>query len=385
MKGTFYWKFSGFYFFFFASLGAFIPYWGPYLRAQGFEPDQIGVLMAVVQGTKIVAPNLWGWLADYTGKRAAIIRLGALLSVVLFLGVALAPGYLWLALALAMFSFFWNAVLPQFEATTLSALGRESHLYSHIRLWGSVGFIISVAGLGEVFQRFDMEPLPWVVLALLAGLFFNSLLVRDGPAEKEESAFVPSVKKVLRHPAVLGLLLACFFMQASHGPYYAFFTVYLEDFGYTRTAAGLLWALGVAAEVGVFLVVHRWLLRFGAWRLLLVALALTALRWTVVALLAENPAFITASQTLHAASFGVYHAAAIQLIFYYFPGGLRGRGQALYSSLSFGLGGAAGSLVSGYVWAALGGPPVFGLAALMAVAGFVAALAGRYFSGRSVS
>ncbi len=385
MKGASYWKFSGFYFFFFAGLGAFIPYWGPYLRAQGFEPEQIGVLMAVVQGTKILAPNLWGWLADYTGRRAGIIRLGALFSVVLFLGVALAPGYLWLAVALASFSLFWNAILPQFEATTLSALGRESHLYSHIRLWGSIGFIISVVGLGEVFRRFGMQPLPWFVLALLAGLFFNSLLVRDVPGEKEGSAYVPSVRNVLRQPAVPALLLSCFFMQASHGPYYAFFTVYLEDFGYTRTAAGLLWALGVAAEVGVFLVVHRWLLRFGAWRLMLAALALTALRWTVVALMAENPALITASQTLHAASFGIYHAAAIQLIFHYFPGGLHGRGQALYSSLSFGLGGAAGSLVSGYVWAALGGPPVFGLAAFMAVAGFVAATAGMRFSGRTVS
>ncbi len=383
MKRSSYWKISGFYFFYFASLGAFMPYWGPYLREQGFAPDQIGVLMAVVLGTKIIAPNVWGWLADYTGKRTGIIRLGAMLAALLFLGVMLAPGYLWLAAALAFFGFFWNAVLPQFEATTLGTLGDESYLYSRIRLWGSVGFIFSVAGLGEVFERFDMEPLPWVVLALLAGLYLNTLLVRDVSEENGEEKPVSSVKNVLRHPAVQGLLLACFFMQASHGPYYTFFTVYLEDFGYSRSAAGLLWALGVAAEVGVFLVVHRWLLWFGAWRLLLAALLLTVLRWAVVATLAENPAFITASQTLHAASYGVFHAAAIQLIFHYFPGDLRGRGQALYSSLSFGLGGAAGSLASGYLWAALGGPPAFGLAAALAAAGFVAALAGMRFSGNS--
>ncbi len=384
MKPLPYLKLSGFYFFYFASLGAFIPYWGLYLKTQGFEPDQVGHLMAVVQGTKIIAPNVWGWLADLKGRRAGIIRLGAMLSLIMFSGATFAAGYWWLMAVMALFSFFWNAVLPQFEAATLKNLGEETHRYSQVRLWGSVGFIVSVAGLGPVFERFGMSVLPWLVLALLFGLWINSLAIPEAPPSTEESQARESIFQVLRHPAVLFLLASCFFIQASHGPYYTFYTIYLEDYGYSRSAAGQLWALGVLAEVGIFLVLHRWVPRFGAWRLLLAAMLLTTLRWVVVATMVSHPMFIIGAQILHAASFGVYHVAAIQLIFQYFPGSLQGRGQALYSSLSFGLGGAMGSFISGYVWAGLGGPWVFGFGALLAALGIITTALGLRSSARAV-
>lgn len=375
-----YFKLSGFYFFYFASMGAFLPYWGLYLKTQGFEPDQIGHLMAVIQGTKIIAPNVWGWLADRSGRRAGIIKLGAMLSLLLFSGITFAAGYWWLIAVMALFSFFWNAVLPQFEITTLRSLGEETHRYSHVRLWGSVGFIVSVAGLAPVLERFGMSVLPWLVTALLFALWLNSLTIREGADEATDQRPNESLCRTLRYPAVLLLLLSAFFSQASHGPYYTFFTIYLEEFGYSRSAAGQLWALGVLAEVGIFLILHRWLPRFGEWRLLLAALFLTTVRWIAVATLVTNPILIVAAQTLHAASFGVFHVAAINLIFRYFPASLQGRGQALYASLSFGLGGALGSSISGYVWLGMGGPWVFGFGAMLAAAGLACAALGMVLS-----
>lgn len=379
MKRITYFKLSSFYFFFFAGMGALLPYWGLYLKTQGFAPDQIGHLMAVLQGTKIIAPNVWGWLGDRTGRRTGIIKLGAMLALFSFAGVAFVTGYWWLLALLALFSFFWNAVLPQFEIITLRNLGAETHRYSHVRIWGSVGFIVSVAGLAPVFERFGMSVLPWLVLALLFTLWLNSLAVREVPAKQEEKEQGKPLTEVLRQPAVLFLLLTCFFLQASHGPYYTFYTIYLEAFGYSRSAAGQLWALGVLAEVGIFLVLHRWLPRFGEWRLLMAALFLTTIRWIVIATLVSGTVFIIAAQTLHAASFGVFHVAAIHLIYRYFPAELQGRGQALYASLSFGLGGALGSFASGYVWVGLGASWVFGLGALLAAAGMVTAGLGKKY------
>lgn len=172
---------------------------------------------------------------------------------------------------------------------------------------------------------------------------------------------------------MLALILACFLMQASHGPYYAFFTIYLEDNGYSRTMAGQLWALGVLAEVGVFLMMHRWLPRFGAWPLLMVAIGVTAVRWWLLASLPQLLPVMLLTQVMHAASYGLYHAAAISLIHEFFPGRLQGRGQALYSSLSFGLGGALGSLASGYVWDGIGPHWVYIMASGLAALGFVVA------------
>mgnify|MGYP000868668792 FL=1 len=140
---------SGFYLVYFASLGVLLPYWGPYLLALGFSPARIGELLAIPQATKLVAPTLWGWLADRTGRRVRVIRWACLVAALTFAGVYPAgDSYLGLALVTLLFSFFWNAALPQFEAVTLNHLGEHVHRYSRVRLWGSVGFVGAAVGLG---------------------------------------------------------------------------------------------------------------------------------------------------------------------------------------------------------------------------------------------
>ena len=370
-KSTFY-TLSGFYFFFFASLGAFLPYWGLYLKALGFDPQAIGELMAVIMMTKVIGPNVWGWIADHTGAYMRIIRIAALIALLAFSALLWVMDY-WLILGtLAVFSFFWNATLPLFEATTMNHLGDGTHHYSKIRLWGSIGFIVSVIALAPVFDTFDIRILPHIVLALLVCIWLNTLWVNDGNSQ-------PSVEhhqrllSTLKQPIVICLLIACMLAQASHGPYYTFFSIYLEGYGYTRTLIGMLWALGVVAEIVVFLLMHRWLYLFGARTLFLTALLITVIRWLLIASQAQDLSIVLLAQLMHAASFGLYHGAAIQMIHRLFPGKLRGRGQALYSSFSFGLGGAIGSFLSGYVWNVLGETQIYYMAAMMAGVGYLIA------------
>lgn len=357
-----YWRLSGFYLFYFASLGALLPYWSVYLKSLDFSITEIGQLMAILMATKIVAPNVWGWIADHTGQRMSIIRTASLLAAASFVGVFVSDAFWWLALVLVMFSFFWNATLPQFEANTMSHLGDEMHRYSGIRLWGSVGFILAVAGLGALLGQHDISVLPYVLLGLFVLIWLNSLWVPESATGHLPLDQAP-LRRVLQRPVVLSLLGVCFLAQASHGPYYTFFSLYMADFGYSTTVIGQLWALGVLAEIGVFLLMPKLLPRFGARRLLLLAVVLTTLRWLLTAFYADNLAIITFSQTLHAASFGLYHAVMIFIIHSLFTGAHQGRGQALYSSISFGAGGAAGSLVSGYLWTGLGPQAMYLMAA----------------------
>lgn len=358
-----YWRLSGFYLFYFASLGALVPYWSLYLKSLDFSVTEIGQLIAILMATKIVAPNVWGWIADHTGQRIAIVRMASLLGAICFAGVLVGSSYWWLAVVITLFSFFWNASLPQFEATTMNHLGDETGRYSSIRLWGSVGFIITVAGLGPLLDAYGPGLLPLIVLALFAAIWLSSLAVPESEAGHMRLGQEP-LRKVIGRPIVVALLGVCFLMQASHGPYYAFFTIYLEDFGYTRSQIGQLWALGVVAEIGVFLLMPRLLPRFGARRLMLAAVGLTTLRWLLIAQFAASPPVIIFAQTLHAASFGLYHAVAIYLIHILFTGTHQGRGQALYSSISFGAGGALGSLASGYLWTGINPEAMFLLAAV---------------------
>ncbi|MCP5159703.1 MAG: MFS transporter [Gammaproteobacteria bacterium] len=362
-------RLSGFYLFYFATLGVILPYWGLYLLALGFQPARIGELLAIAQVTKLIAPNLWGWLGDRTGQRIRIVRWACLATVWCFAGVYAAGGsYGYLALVMLLFSFFWNAALPQFEAVTLNHLGEHIHRYSRVRLWGSVGFIGAAVGMGPVVENGGVAAVPAVLLGLFAVLWLNSLLVPES-IRPPDTHPAPPIGQVLRQPTVIAFFAACFLNQAAHGPYYGFFSLYLETFGYSREFIGLMWGLGVAVEVGMFAFMHRLLPHFGPCRLLLAALVMAALRWWLIGHCAANLSILLFAQSLHSFTFGVFHAASIHLVHQFFPGALQGRGQALYSSLSFGAGNAVGSLAAGYLWQGLGPALMFDLAAFLALMG----------------
>jgi MFS transporter, PPP family, 3-phenylpropionic acid transporter len=367
-----YWRLSSYYFFYFASVGALVPYWGLYLQSRGFTALAIGQLMAILAATKMVAPVVWGHLADRTGARMPLVRLGSLAAALAFGGVFAAQGFWGMVAAMAGFSFFWNAALPQMESVTFNHLGARAARYAQVRVWGSVGFILVVGALGIALGHAPLAVVPVWVLATLAVVWVATLAVPDSPPVSTDGG-APSLRRLLHRPEVLAFLAACFLMQAGHGVYYAFYSIHLKSAGYSSPQVGALWILGVVAEVLVFTVMHRLLLRLGARRVLLWSLGLAALRWLLIGACVGSLPVLILAQTLHAGSFGAFHASAIHLVHHYFPGRIQGRGQALYNSLSFGAGGAAGSLAGGLLWSGAGPLVTFGAGSLCALLGLAAA------------
>lgn len=370
-----YWRLSSFYLFYFAALGALVPYWGLYLQDQGFDALAIGQLMAILMGTKVVAPYLWGWLGDALGRRMPIIRWASAVSVLTFVGIFWVDGFWGVALVMALFSFFWNASLPQMEVVTFSYLGAQSQRYARIRLWGSIGFVVAAIALGFLVEGQGIGVVPPVLLAIYLGIWLASLPIRE-PQAGAVAQGEHSIAAVLRRPAIIAFFAAIFLMQVAHGPYYTFYTIYLTGYGYSESLLGGLWALGVTAEVLLFLVMHRVLSRWGARRVLIASLLIAGSRWLLIAYFPQSLSLVILAQLLHAATFGAFHAASIHLVHHYFVGRLRGRGQALFSSLSYGAGGAVGALVSGLTWESWG--PAATLVAATAVSLLGAWLAWRH-------
>lgn len=367
-----YWRLSGFYFFYFAALGALVPYWSVYLRSTGFDETDIGKLMALLMLSRIVAPYLWGWIADNRGQRMLVVRLAALLAAVTYVGVFFSTNFWWLALVMLIFSFFWNATLPQLEAATMSHLGGEATRYARVRLWGSVGFIVAVIGLGLLFDRVETWWLLPVVLMLLVGIWVSSLLVPE--RELETHVEHPgSFLKVIMRPEVFAFLATCLLMQASHGPYYTFYTIYLSDHGYSKTLIGMLWALGVVCEIGVFIYLQNVRTRISLRQILLGSFALATGRWLLIGYFPDNLGILVLAQVLHAATFGAYHATAVEMVHKFFRGPHQIRGQAIYGSISFGVGGALGSYYSGYTWKYISPEFTFTIAALLAFSAIIVA------------
>ncbi|MBN2993624.1 MFS transporter [Pseudomonas cedrina subsp. fulgida] len=366
-----YWRLSSFYLFYFALLGATAPFLALYFDHLGFSSARIGELVAIPMLMRCVAPNLWGWLGDYSGRRLAIVRFGAVCTLASFSLIFVSHTYAWLALVMALHAFFWHAVLPQFEVITLAHLHKQTARYSQVRLWGSIGFILTVVIMGRLFDGLSLDIYPVVVVVIMAGIIGASLWVPNAqPTTQGNRLAGEGFLKQLRSPGVLAFYVCVALMQMSHGPYYTFLTLHLEQLGYSRGVIGLLWALGVVAEVLMFLGMSRILARFSVRRVLLASFLLAALRWLLLGSFAELFWVLLLAQVMHAATFGSFHAAAIAFVQRSFGDKQQGQGQALYAALA-GTGGALGALYSGYSWHLLGPTLTFSIASVAALAAAV--------------
>lgn len=363
-----YWRLSAYYFAYFAFVGAFSPYFALYLQALKLSATDIAVLMSLMQVMRVLAPSLWGWLAERFGMRLPIVRASALLSLAGFSIFFITESFAGLFVAMALMSFFWSAALPLIESVTFAHLGVDGHRYGGIRVWGSVGFIVAVLVLGHALDQLPVSALLWVVALVLAGIFGCAMLVPEAPVSGTQREQV-RLLDTLRRPEVRALLGACFLMAAAHGALYVFYSIYLVDHGYSKGVVGWMWTLGVLAEIAVFMSMSRLARRWSMRTILLCSFGVAVLRFVLIGWGVGSLPVLVFAQLLHGLTFGAYHAAAIAMVNRWFPGRLQAQGQALYGSLSFGAGGMLGGLVSGYTWDALGSAWTYTLGAGFALLG----------------
>jgi PPP family 3-phenylpropionic acid transporter len=365
-----YWRLSAYYFFYFAFVGAFSPYFTLYLQSIALSATDIAILMTLMQVMRVVAPNLWGWLADRLGRRIAIVRLSALASLAGFGVFFLTTRFDGLFVAMALMAFFWSAALPLVETLTFAHLRSEASRYGSIRVWGSFGFIAAVLAIGHALDFLAIDSILWMTALTLGGIALCALLLPEaaaGPAHRDAA----SLGETLRRPEVRALLGACFFMSAAHGALYVFYSIYLVGHGYGKSLVGWMWTLGVVAEIGVFILMPRLMRHFSLRAILLFAFACGVLRFGMIGWGIDSLVVLTLAQLLHGATFGAFHAAAIAAVNLWFPGKLQASGQALYGSLSFGAGGMLGGLLSGFTWDTIGPAWTYTLGSGFALAGLV--------------
>jgi MFS transporter, PPP family, 3-phenylpropionic acid transporter len=367
---NYYWRIAGFYFFYYAFVGMFAPYWSLYLKSIHFDAIEIAILVAVQPVMRMIAPTLWGWLADRTGKRLLVVQIAATLSAVCYLGVFATTSFWGMFLVLALMGFFWSASMPLVEATTLTYLGKHSARYGRIRSWGSVGFIASVVGLGYALDHMAIAWLLWVGAVIEFGIVLFAGQIPPTEVLAHHTDSLP-VKQIVLQSRVVALFGACFLMSVAHGAYYTFYSIYLVEHGYAKSAVGGLWALGVICEIGVFFLMPWLVRRFGFTRILLVSFSSAVLRFMLIGWCVDLLSLLLVAQVLHAATFGAYHAASVGLVHEFFQGRHQSKGQALFGSLTYGAGGMLGGLASGPIWQHYGASVLYSCSAGVALLGLL--------------
>jgi PPP family 3-phenylpropionic acid transporter len=361
-------RLSRFYFIYYFFVGAFVPYWGLYLQSEKFSAADIGILMSLFQISRIFAPNFWGWLADHTGKRAQWIRLTAFLGLCGFVAVFWAHGFFWMFFVMAALSLFTSSTLPLAESLTLAHLATTNGHYSRIRMWGSLGFIVAAVVLGYLIDITGIASLLWFLLAVQISLFALSYTLPEPKVEPHEHDHF-SIWQVIKQPNVIALLVGCSLMVTAHGVLYNFYSIYLSEHGYSKGAIGLLWSVGVICEIGIFMLMPKIMARFSLKTILMISLVLAVIRFTLIGVSVDSLWMIILAQTLHAATFGSFHAASVEVVTQFFKGRHQAKGQAIYNSVAYGVGGAIGGVAGGYALQYLGGQQTFVLAAVFPLLG----------------
>jgi PPP family 3-phenylpropionic acid transporter len=375
---------SRFYFVYYFFVGAFVPYWGLYLQSEQFSAADIGILMSLFQVSRIFAPNLWGWLADHTRQRVKWIRLTALLGLLGFVAVFWAHGFFWLFFVMAALSLFTSSTLPLSESLTLAHLATTNGHYSRIRMWGSLGFIFAAVILGFFIDAYGINSLLWFLLGVQIILFALTFKLPEATIAPHANDHF-SIWTILKQPTVIALLIGCALMVTAHGVLYNFYSIYLVEHGHSKGMIGLLWALGVVCEIFIFMLMPKIMARFSLKAILLVSLALAVLRFMILGIAVDSIVLLLFAQSLHAATFGSFHAASVEVITQFFKGKHQARGQAIYNSVAYGLGGTIGGLSGGYALQYIGGENTFLLSSVFPLIGFIVIALGLKLSQQHVA
>ncbi len=361
------WPFAALSASYFAHVGFFTPYLPLWLKDQGFSLLAISLLTSVQAFTRTFAPYAWGWLSDTTGERVKLLRFGG--TVALALSLALWWPMTWPSLLIVLLLLFTHtsAMMPMSEAALahlVTVNGTfDTKRYGRVRVWGSIGFLVTVLLAGEWFERQGMGSFPILVSLSLLAVVVSVWWLADVKEDMPLGQTAVSLREAFAQPGVKWLFGAVFFHVLAHVGGYVFFSLYLDALGYSKTVIGVMWAMAVLAEVAWFVWQSKFLPLFSLTGWLLVAAAAGGVRFGVTGLLADYWWLLAAAQMLHAVTFAAHHTACIALLSHFFPGRLRGRGQALYSIIGYGITGVLGALAGGVLTTHFGLASVFYVAA----------------------
>lgn len=348
---------------YFAHAGLFGTYAPLWFQSLGFSTLAIGVLASVQSATRVFSPYAWGWLADHTGQRTQLLRIAVALGLTIAVGFFVSPSYGWIMGVTAALFVCTAGVVPISEAALAHIVSGGPTLdagrYGRVRVWGSIGFILAVVGSGVLLQWLGVGRFPVLVIALLMLLLLTALRLPVVVEAAHVSGAAPNALTVLREPLVAWFFAGVFFTVLAHTSLYAFLSLYLVSIGYTKSAVGLVWAVGVLAEVAWFWFQGAWLARLSPHAWLLLAAGISVPRFAVVAVFGASPMLLVLAQCLHAVTFAAQHSSCIAVINRHFPGRLRGRGQALYTVLGYGASGVIGGVAGGALSQAHGFAAVF--------------------------
>jgi PPP family 3-phenylpropionic acid transporter len=342
-------RLSLFYAAIFLVAGVSMPWFPIYLQSRGLSPDQIGLLLAVGMWVKPLANPLATRWADGSGQRRTPLVFFLIGAGAAYACFSIGDTFVAFLIAAVLASCFNSPILPLGDNLTMTAASERDLDYGRMRLWGSVTFIGAVYGAGWLLEGLSA----WIILWLMVGGYWLTALV---------AAFLPDIRypkperqrrnpfALLKQPVFLIFIVAIGLNSASFAVLYGFGSIHWRAIGLDDSQIGLLWAIGVIAEIILFWFARKAVASVGPVHLMLLGCASGVLRWFLTAD-ADGFIFLVLLQVLHALTFGAAHLGAMHFIQRAAPEGMSATAQGLFAALSMGLFMGFGAIAAGFLYA----------------------------------
>ncbi len=370
------------YFLYFSVMGIFLPYFNLYCYHLKFSGFQIGALSAIRSVGLILFSLGWGALADRFKIRRPIYISCNFISTAIWAFYFYTTDF-WAMLVITVFyGIFYSPIISFLEAFTMDVLGTEKKSYGRLRAWGTIAFISTVIVLGRIIDLYSIEVILLLIFAVSIAQAVISTKIPDIQI-KEQTSFSVNVK-VLLSPRFVVFLFCAFLMLVSHGTYYGFYSIHLENLGYGNTFIGISWALASIAEILVMLKSNSIFKRFSLDNVLVFSFLAAALRWLGL-FFAVSPAALLLLQLFHAVTYGTFHVASILYIDSLTPDETKTLGQAVNNATTYGLGLMVGFFINGYLFEITGLFKLFMISSLIALSGGAFLKSSQVLSRRAAS
>ena len=385
------WRLSFLYTVLFLIIGCYLPYLPVWLQWRGFTADQIAILIATpLFGRIVIAPSV-SFVADLLGDRRFVLVVSAWASLIAYGSLWVSSGFWQMFFAMVLVAIASTTLMPLTETIAITGIRRARLDYGRVRLWGSLSFIAASLGVGVVIQQAGaglvVPLLMGATVLMILGTYFipRDLAVANRTKQTGEETPARRLRfsdavALIRAPMFLLFLVATSLVHGSHALLYAFGSLHWKAQGFTGGTIGVLWSIGVIAEVLLFAVSGRIMGRIGSARLLVLAGFMTVLRWSLMAF--DMPFWATAIlQVLHAMSFGAAHLAAIHFLTHAVPEDRSATAQGLFSAVVAGLVMGTATLLCGPLYESLGGEGYAVMAGIAAIGTLAAMLLRRRWHG----
>lgn len=338
------------YFTYFFSYGIFLPFWSVWLKGAGLTPETIGILLgaglvARFLGSLLIAPRV-----SDPSRLIGVLRVLALLALLFVMAFWVGSHVAWLMVVMIGFNLFFSPLVPLTDALANTWQKQITMDYGRVRLWGSVAFVIGSALTGKLISLFDYSVilvlLSLGIASMLLGMLLRPSVMPQGESRHQDAVGWPAWRSLVRQS---WRFLACVcLLQGAHAAYYGFSAIYWQGAGYSASAVGYLWSLGVVAEVVIFALSKKVFRRFSARDLLLLSAVCGIVRWGIMGWTTALPWLIVA-QILHCGTFTVCHLAAMRYIAAR-QGSEVIRLQAVYSAVAMGGSIAVMTVFAGFLY-----------------------------------